>query len=445
MTEPMTWPLNQIKAALDSSSERRDVRDLVQSGARSVRVISEEKVVQLIEAVVHDALGESRAVDPAERDRLVAQAKAEFGRIASAQADSDSRIRRQEETILSFERRVEELVREKQRLIEAQAALEAERHESGKRAHDLLMRAMKIAEAAQRAQAVPDADTAEAEEAVRVAQAAQAAQVERDGLHARIARAERAAAEAHAAQASEVARAAQAARVERDELLARIASAESAAEKTHAAKAAETARAAQAAQAAQVERDELLARISHAESVAEKTQAAEAVEAAQAVAAQAAQAAQAERDELLARIARAERIADEARAALASQRAPAPEVVDRTPQGLATLHDELRQMRALLAHLETSGGGTARDLESRFESAMAVLLDKVGRKLAAATAFPVDRRVEATDALLGKMLDDGSDMQSNLRDIEVTERKSDQSIQRSLDRLRKARKGSPSV
>ncbi|HTE06717.1 MAG TPA: hypothetical protein VK824_11010, partial [Planctomycetota bacterium] len=147
----MTWPLNQIKAALDSGARRRDVHELVQSGARSVRVISEATVVQLIEAVVHDALGESRSVDPAERDRLVEQARAEFARLARAQAEADSRSQRQQESIVSLQGQVEDLEREKQRLIEAQQALEAQRDEAGQRARGLLMRAMQIAEAAQAA------------------------------------------------------------------------------------------------------------------------------------------------------------------------------------------------------------------------------------------------------------------------------------------------------
>ena len=150
---------------------------------------------------------------------------------------------------------------------------------------------------------------------------------------------------------------------------------------------------------------------------------------------------------MLARLAWAESAAEAAQAALASQRAqapliPAPEIVDRTPEGLADLHDELRQVKALVARLE-AGGGAARDLESRFEAAMQMVLDKVGRKLAAANSRPVDDRVEATDALIGKVLE-GAGMESNLRDLEVSERKSDQSIQRSLDRLRNARKAGPS-
>lgn len=352
----MKWPLNQIKSALDASAQRRDVLDLVQSGTRSVRVISEEKVVHLIEAVVHDALGESRSVDPAERDRLVAQAKSEFARLARAQAETDMKSHRQQETILSFQRRVEDLEREKQRLIEVQRALETQRDEAVMRAEGQSMRAIQ----AER----------------QLEQAARQVQNGSNGSHG----------------------------------------------SNGSAAPTQTSQNGQASQAAQSDQAALAA-----------------------AAAQAAQAAQTERYELLARIERAERAAEAAQAALAAHRAPTAEVIDRTPEGLATLHDDLRQMQTLLARLETNGGGAARDLESRFETAMQVLLDKVGRKLATANARPVETRVEATDALLGKVLEDGSGMESNLHDLDVSERRSDQSIQRSLERLRKARKASPSA
>jgi chromosome segregation ATPase len=258
----MKVPLKQIKAALDSSTTRRTVSDLVKSGTRTVRVISEAQVVRLIEVVVEDTLRESGGIDPADRDRVVAQAKSRFDELMRHQAEAEAERQRQAETILALQQCVAGLGREKEQLLATQRQLEQQR------------------------------DAA-----------------------------------------------------------------------------------------------------------------------------------------LL-------------RGATPVERPAAADVVDRTHEGLARLSGELAQVQQWLARLEVVCSSSARDLDSRLEQSMQRLIDRFGREVASATARPVENRVEATDALLGKLLDDGSGLESNIQEIVVVERKSGHSIERSLERLRHTRKGS---
>jgi len=254
----MKVPLKQIKAALESSTTRRTVSDLVKSGARSVRVISEAQVVKLIEVVVEDTLRESGHIDPAERDRVVAQAKSRFDELMQQQADAEAERKRQEDSIFTLQARVAGLHRENDQLLATQRLLEQQR------------------------------------------------------------------------------------------------------------------------------------------------------------------------DAALQRPAPAER--------------PAA-VADRTHEELGRLAGEVSQVQHWLARLEAVCSGSARDLDSRLEQSMQRLIDRFGREVTRATASPVENRVEATDALLGKMLDDVSGQDSNIQDVVVLERTSGHSIERSLERLRHTRKG----
>jgi hypothetical protein len=115
----MKWALDQIKSALRDKAQRRSVKDLVQSGARSVRVISEEKIFQLIEAVVSDTLGsEAGNVTGVDRERIVAQAKERLDQVLKQNTAAEHRSRRQQETILTYQRQVERLEQERLALLE---------------------------------------------------------------------------------------------------------------------------------------------------------------------------------------------------------------------------------------------------------------------------------------------------------------------------------------
>jgi hypothetical protein len=95
------------------------VKELVQSGARSVRVISEDEIFQLIQAVVTDTLGsQADMLGVEDRERIVSQAKERLDRVLRQNTLAENRSRRQQETILTYQRQLERLERERVALLE---------------------------------------------------------------------------------------------------------------------------------------------------------------------------------------------------------------------------------------------------------------------------------------------------------------------------------------
>jgi len=79
-------------------TERRSLDELAARGKRHFRVVSGDKVMKLIQAVVDDTIrrevGELAAQD---RDRVVSETRQEFDRVLKIQTDQDASIRRQRE------------------------------------------------------------------------------------------------------------------------------------------------------------------------------------------------------------------------------------------------------------------------------------------------------------------------------------------------------------
>jgi chromosome segregation ATPase len=305
----MKWALDQIKSALRDKAQRRSVKDLVQSGARSVRVISEENIYKLIQAVVSDTLaGQSEGMGAADRDRIVAQAKERLDQVLKQNTSSEHRSRRQQETILTYQRQVERLERERLALLEK----EREAQERVARARS---------------------------ESERTTGALDAAQAE--------------------------------------------------------------------LQQAQAERDEALAALAAARETGER---------------------------------RNTEASDRALSALRSElgdlKLALSSLSEQQPHGL-----DQSQLDEVITRLSAHEAGATRELEERFARSMDHVLDQVGRTLRAATAGPIDRPVEATEMLLTKVFERESEMDSNIRDLGVAQRNSERGIDRSLERLRAARKG----
>jgi hypothetical protein len=90
-----------------------------------------------------------------------------------------------------------------------------------------------------------------------------------------------------------------------------------------------------------------------------------------------------------------------------------------------------------LAERDAAGSSA---LEERFSATLDDTLDRITRTMEAATAKPIDSRVEATDVLVEKLFDLGEEeMNSNLDDLEVEEKTTRSDINRNLDRLRALR------
>ena len=91
-----------------------------------------------------------------------------------------------------------------------------------------------------------------------------------------------------------------------------------------------------------------------------------------------------------------------------------------------------------MATWSVAGQTGAEQLEARFQATIDEL-DRIGKKIHAATAPPIDRAVEATDVVISQLFDDDAVMESNLEDLEVKVFTAKEGINKSLDRLRKLR------
>lgn len=125
-------------------------------------------------------------------------------------------------------------------------------------------------------------------------------------------------------------------------------------------------------------------------------------------------------------------------------------------EGVAELRTELAEMKSLLkaggghenvetllARLSERESASTQQLERSFEAGLQKTLDKVSRTLHLATARPLDRPVEATDAMLARIFDRADEMDSNLSRLEVEVSTTRAGIEDSLDRLKRLREQVP--
>ena len=122
----------------------------------------------------------------------------------------------------------------------------------------------------------------------------------------------------------------------------------------------------------------------------------------------------------------------------------------RAGAGVAELRSELAEMKALLktgaanenvdallARLSEREAASTQQMEHRFEKGLQKTLESVSKTLHLATARPVDRPVEATDAMLARIFDRADEMDSNLSRLEVEVTTTRAGIEDSLDRLKR--------
>ena len=317
----MKLSLKHIKTALDVSTQKKAVSELVKSGTRSVRVISEAQVIRLIEVIVEDALADAGHIDPEEREKVVAAAKERFDDLMQQQAETEARNKRQEETILDLQQRITQLVNEKTQLSMRQRELETQL--------DAAMR--RVTMAGEHPAAAPTHVTVQAPVDNRTPE-------ELNRLAEKMA--------------------------QLPQLVTRLET------KTKTSDA-----------------SELDARL----------------------------------EQMMARL---EAKDGAAAAALDARMAKA--------------------LEALASRLETKGPSATEspaDFDARMEKSMQRLIDRFGRTVAHATAKPVEhKRVEATDALIGKMLADDVTMASNIGELDVQERKAAGNVDKALEALRKTQK-----
>jgi hypothetical protein len=125
--------LDSLRSAIEANTERRSLEQLQAQGKRHVRVVSGEKVMQIITAIVNDIIerevGETTERD---RDRIVAETKQQFDRVIQMHAEQDRLLQEQKELVAGYREKLESAVEEAKRYKEqaddlrtAQAAREA--------------------------------------------------------------------------------------------------------------------------------------------------------------------------------------------------------------------------------------------------------------------------------------------------------------------------------
>jgi len=134
--------LTEIRSVIEANTERLSLEQLAAKGKKHVRVISGERVMELIRAVVDDVVAsEAGTIAQKDRERIIAETKTQFDRVSKIQAESDRLLAEQKEMVAVFKERVAELEEREKGLL---AKLDGERRgqahrkeQSGKLAGEL--------------------------------------------------------------------------------------------------------------------------------------------------------------------------------------------------------------------------------------------------------------------------------------------------------------------
>jgi hypothetical protein len=438
--------LDNLRAAIEANTERRTLDQLKAQGKRSVRVVSGEKVMQIITAIVNDVV--DREVGDAtdrDRDRIVQDTKSQFDRVLKIQADQEALLQEQKDLVGQYRDKLEAAQAEVERVrkqIEDLRAEEGEREAHLIAEHQELLRELN-------------------ERFMAASTRAKALEQEKTRLSEMLEEEKRRAAEREQRQEAEHDARVEALRKEQAELVARLQAEKGAvAGRQEQALAGANAKLHEVEERAAGDRD---ARV-RAEQKAETAErdAKQAVAAAKEAEARRAEADRVTRD-LAAKI-ETQRVALEARERevsrltddLAAARAAAGKADDvrKLEEQLSAMHQFLRVLdersaganeatvQALVSQLSQKQTLDTNALEAKFNQTLDASLEKFTKTVEAATAKPIDIVVEATDVLVDKIFDTPADqMSTNLDSLEVDQKKSKRGIGGSLAALRAMRGG----
>ncbi len=99
-----------VASVIEANSQWVTLQQLVDQGKSHVRVISRKKTLQLIEAVVDDAIRRATVeVAQADRQRIVTEANDQFHRVSRIQAESEAVIRQQKELLSRQQAQIQKL------------------------------------------------------------------------------------------------------------------------------------------------------------------------------------------------------------------------------------------------------------------------------------------------------------------------------------------------
>ncbi len=448
--------LDSLRSAIEANTERRSLEDLRAQGKKHVRVVSGEKVMQIIKAIVADIIDrEVGAVSKRDRDRIVDETKDQFDRVLKMQTDSDALIGEQKQLVAEWRERAQKVNAERESL---RAQIEELRSEQAAREGKML------AEYQARVQELSEKARNTTDESGRIA-------ADKERLERTLEEDRRNAAEREARQKADFdARLAELHAEQRD-LVARLEG-----ERGELA-----GRQEQAIKGAQARIEELQAQLGDAtEGRASATARAESLESD-------ASESRTRADEAAGKLSKAERIIhkldtrlqntrttienydkelqrviverDQLKAELAAAREKAGE-----SDAVAAMRGEMDEMRGFLTRMEEKSGTVNEEtlnslvsqisdrdsvsgdaLEAKFSESLDASLDKITKAMELATAKPIDVQVEATDVLIDSLFDLGDDvMSSNMDELEVETRTSaGGGISGHLEALKALRTGTP--
>ncbi|NJN14289.1 MAG: hypothetical protein HC813_01140, partial [Planctomycetes bacterium] len=128
--------LNSVRAAIEANTERRSIDQLKAQGKRHVRVVSGEKILEIIKAIVGDIVDrEVGDISKRDRERIVSETKTQFDRVLKLQGDQDALVREQKELLAEQKAKSERLETQCETL---RAKLEKDRAEQAGREAKML-------------------------------------------------------------------------------------------------------------------------------------------------------------------------------------------------------------------------------------------------------------------------------------------------------------------
>jgi len=122
---------NDLSSVIKAHTETKTLDELAAQGKTRVRVVSGQKVMRIIQAIVDDAIAnETGEQVRKDRDRIVSETRNQFDRVMKIQGEQEDVIRKQKELVRKYQEEAEESAHRVDRLT---AQLAEERDEQGSR------------------------------------------------------------------------------------------------------------------------------------------------------------------------------------------------------------------------------------------------------------------------------------------------------------------------
>lgn len=384
--------LDTLRAAIEANSERKSLDELRKQGKRHVRIVSGERVMEIIKAIVADIIDrEVGEISQRDRDRIESSTKQEFDRVLKLQAGQDALLTSQKQLVDEYKEKLQKV---------AITVEQADQHIEQMR-DDLVQRDLELGRVRTERDTLMTRSGEDSERLEQTQDALRRAELDVERL-----RGEQDSQSKHASKSSKQVEELNAAVVVRELEGKRL----------------------------QSELETLQRRASEdSERLSDVSETLK------------------QRDLELERM-RGEREMLQSELAAVREAAGGSEAVSSFRDELSAMREYLTSMdsraeakeestmNTLLEKLDAQARADTSGLEERFSGTLDDALDRITRTMEAATAKPIDIVVEATDVLVDKLFDmEETEMSTNLDKIEIEERSSKSSIARNLDALRRMR------